>query len=68
MSEPTQSFSLTDAQLTVLRYVIDRGFLEFLEFARDSPLPPGDFEREYVDGLMDLCEVFGVDIPQVPEK
>jgi hypothetical protein len=67
-TEPTQSFTLTEGQLITLRFVIERGFLEFLEYARDSTRPPGDFERNYVDAFMELCEVFGVDIPEVPEK
>lgn len=66
-TEPTHSFTLTDRQLDFLKYVVDRGFLELLEHTRDSTEPPGDFERIYVDGFMELCEIFGVDIPEVPE-
>lgn len=68
MSEPTQSFTLTEGQLTVLRYAIDRCFVEFLEDARDSTTPPGPFERAYVDAFMELCEIFGMDVPEVPPK
>ncbi|WP_280428673.1 hypothetical protein [Nocardia brasiliensis] len=68
-TEPTHSFTLTEGQLIFLRYVIERGFLEFLEFARDSK-PSGDnfMERTYVDGFVELCEVFDIAIPEVSEK
>lgn len=65
---PTYTFTLTSVQLDFLKYVIDRGFVEFLEFARDSDKPPTDFERIYVDGFMDLCTIFGVEVPEVPGK
>ncbi|WP_194838563.1 hypothetical protein [Nocardia sp. XZ_19_369] len=62
-SEPTRSFILTDGQLVFIQYVIERGFLEFLEYARNSKSPPGDLERVQVDGFLDLCEIFGVEVP-----
>lgn len=67
-TEQTHTFTLTDGQLDFLRYVIDRGFIEFLEYTRDSKHEPGLMERTYVDGFVGLCEVFGVEIPEVPEK
>jgi hypothetical protein len=67
-TEQTHTFTLTEGQLTALRFVLERGFLEFLEYRRDSSNPPGDFDRVVVDRYVELCEVFGVDIPEVPEK
>lgn len=68
-TEPTHSFTLTEGQLIFLRYVIERGFLEFLEFTRDSKPSGDDFmKRTYVDGFVELCEKFGMAIPEVPEK
>ncbi|MEV0252634.1 hypothetical protein AB0H76_39020 [Nocardia sp. NPDC050712] len=67
-TEPTQSFSLTEGQLIFLRYMLDRGFTEFLEYARDSTAPPDDFTRVHADMIVDLCEIFGMEIPQVPDK
>ena len=66
--EPTHSFTLTPKQLAFIQYVIERGFIEFLEYARDSSKPPSDFERIYVDNFMELCEIFDVQVPEVPEK
>jgi hypothetical protein len=68
-AEP-HGFTLTEAQLIFIRVVIERGFAEFLEYARDRDpkLPDTGLERAYVDGFVDLCEVFGVDIPEVPER
>lgn len=68
-AEPTHSFTLTEGQLVFLRYILERGFLEFLEYARDSkPSRDGFMERAYVDGFVELYEIFGMDIPEVPEK
>lgn len=67
-TEPTHDFTLTEGQLIFLRYVLERGFLEFLEYARDSTEPPDIVMRAYVDGYVELCATFGVDIPEVPEK
>lgn len=67
-TEPTHTFTLTEGQLITLRFVLDRGFLEFLEYRRDSSHAPSDFDRVIVDQYVELCEVFGVDIPEVPEK
>jgi hypothetical protein len=68
-AEQSHTFTLTAGQLTFLQVVIERGFIEFLEYARDSKPSRDDFfQRTYVDGFMDLCKVFGVDIPEVPER
>ncbi|MBF6333655.1 hypothetical protein [Nocardia transvalensis] len=68
-TEPTHSFTLTEGQLVFLRYILERGFLEFLEYARDSePSRDGFMERTYVDGFVELYEIFGMELPEVPEK
>ena len=67
-TEQTHTFTLTEGQLIFLRYVLEREFIEFLEYARDSTKEPGIVERAHVDGFVELCEIFGVEIPEVPEK
>jgi hypothetical protein len=67
-TEQTHTFTLTEGQLIFLRYALEREFIEFLEYARDSTKEPGIVERAHVDGFVELCEIFGVQIPEVPEK
>ena len=65
---PAHHFTLTGGQLTFLRYLIERGFIELLEHTRDAAQPPDDFVRINVDLFVELCEIFGVEVPEVPEK
>lgn len=63
-SEPTQSFDLTTGQLITLRFVIDRVFAEYFAHAQERLEAPGEFDAGMVDALVDLCEVFGVEVPR----
>lgn len=63
----TLTFTLTESQLATTQFAIERCFAEFLEHAAERSTPPDEFTRTYVDAFMDVCQVFGVEIPHAPE-
>lgn len=63
----THTYTLTPAQLSTLRFAVQRVFAEYLEHARDRATrqEPEAFDIGIVDAFVDLAQVFDIEIPEV---